>query len=401
MKITHKKRTSKNIKTQSKSQISFWEILKRFFVVWFLMFFCSLVITQQESFWLKTSSSPDQVVFVLPGTPDDWWMNQDEIGTHGAAGDWDYLFQDTTTSSQTYIPPQDLSPQTPSSFQWEIYIPPQTQTPSVGKDFFPSDDEDISYEWDSDDISLPYSGSFTTWEIIAWSQGKDGLCITPWGEYVAHLDFVLAYEQRKDVTNLCNVQKRYCVNGKLTGSYTQKSCKEDTLYSYIKPEAISYTQKPANSFVQPNSPSLNWADFDTHGKINGTSDPIDLWWSPSSGKPTDVVSVSQTSPANIKCVTPWGEQVKNGQFVKAYNSSIGLIDLPCEVELRLCVWWQLKWSYTHRTCTFKKMTYRDYLVQNYDINDPTIWDLINTLNTEETETTYNSSSFWRWLDKYF
>lgn len=374
------------------------------------MFFCALVITQQESFWLKTSSSPDQVVFVLPGTPGDWWIDTTEAGTHSAAGDWDYLFQDTTTSSQTYVPPQDLSPQTPSSFQWETYIPPQTQKPSysIEKDYFPPNNKDSSLteslNWELDNsLILPSWTNIGTGAQSSWlslSQ-QDFICITPWWEYLANGDFVLAYEQRKDVTNLCNVQRRYCINGKLSGSYSQKSCKEHTLYSYVKPVAISYTQKPKDTFIQPTEPSLNWADFDTHWKIDGTTTAIDTWWSPSSGRPTDDISVSQTITSKIKCITPWWETVTNGQFVKAYKSSIGLIDLPCEVELRLCVSWKLKWYYTNRTCTFKKMTYRDYLVQNYDENKPTIWDLMNTLATDETQTTYNSRSFWKWLDKYF
>jgi len=36
------------------------------------------------------------------------------------------------------------------------------------------------------------------------------------------------------------------------------------LYSYVKPEAISYTQKPVDPFIQPDQPSLSGADFDTH-----------------------------------------------------------------------------------------------------------------------------------------
>ena len=47
------------------------------------------------------------------------------------------------------------------------------------------------------------------------------------------------------------------------------------------------------------------------------------------------------------------------------------------------------------------MTYRDYLIQNYDQEQPTVGDLLNTVAPEEKETTYTNSSFWKWLDKYF
>lgn len=400
MKVNSKKKIVKNKLIKVESHVSFWEILKRFFVVWFLMFFCALVITQQESFWLKTSSSPEEVVFVLPGTPSQRWFDTSDVESHGAATDWSYLFEDEqTTQNNNQIP--NWSPVLPS------YQDENENLPIIDKDLglidkdLPIDEEDIVSEtsWNTGNLVLSGNG------IVSGGQTPiiipEQICITTWGEYVAPGDFVLAYEQRKDVTNLCNVQRRYCKNGKLTGTYTQKSCKENTLYSYVKPEAISYSQKPVDPFVQPESPSLSWADFDTHGKINGTTDPIDTWWSPGSGQPNDTTSVSQTLPAKIQCVTPWWEKVPNGQFVKAYKSSIWLIDVPCDVELRLCVSGKLKWSYKNRTCTFKKMTYRDYMVQNYDTDHPTIGDLINTTDTNETQTTNNNRSFWQWLDKYF
>ena len=40
-------------------------------------------------------------------------------------------------------------------------------------------------------------------------------CITPWDEEVKNRDFVLAYEQRKDVNTICNIEKRICLSGTL------------------------------------------------------------------------------------------------------------------------------------------------------------------------------------------
>lgn len=37
------------------------------------------------------------------------------------------------------------------------------------------------------------------------------------------------------------------------------------------------------------------------------------------------------------CETPWGERVRSGQFVKAYRFKNGFSDIPCQVQLRLCV----------------------------------------------------------------
>ncbi|MEI7558215.1 MAG: hypothetical protein WCJ45_05370 [bacterium] len=38
-------------------------------------------------------------------------------------------------------------------------------------------------------------------------------CITPWDEKVKDKDFILAYEQRKDVKIICNIEKRICNDG--------------------------------------------------------------------------------------------------------------------------------------------------------------------------------------------
>jgi len=397
MKNISKKNLRNKEKKQDKSCVSFFDLLRRFLVFWFLMFFCAIVITQQESFLEKISNIPQEIVFVLPGSPNDWWMDENEIWTHGSAWDWGFLFEDEVTDDQTFKPVEITDNQIDDSISIE------ENSVSYDKDYFPSDsgsfsdDKDIPYEWiDNLDIS-----DIVIEDEFILDQDQSKVCITPWWEYLAHWDFVLAYEQRKDVDNLCNVQRRFCFDWKLNWTYLQKSCKEHTVYSYIKPEAISYTQKQIDDFVQPNQPSLSWANFDTHGKINWNLDPIDVWWNAGSWRPSEFVSTSQTPISNKYCITPWGERVKNWQFIKAYKAPIWLIDLPCDVELRLCVSGQLKWEYINRTCTFKKMTYRDYIYENYNLDNPSIGDLVNALDTDETKTKYKTRSFWKWLDKYF
>jgi len=393
-KVRNEKIITKNKKESLNDDFTLFEILKRFLVVWFLMFFCALLITQQESFWIKMSNSPDNVIFVLPWKSTDWWIDINETWTHWAAWDWDYLFEDEETNNNQW------NTQTNSWNKDDLLPIEDNNIPLNNKDELPISDEDI--------FSESSTWLNNTWELVAtglnlnsWLQNQLVICITPWWERIADGDFVLAYEQRKDVTNLCNVQKRYCEDWKLSWVYTQKSCKEHTLYSYLKPEPISYNQETVDPFVQPGEPSLSWADFDNHWKIDWTIIPIDVWWSPGSWNPADNVSVSQTTDSSIQCVTPWWETVKNGHFVKAYKSSVGFIDLPCEVEIRLCVSWKLKWYYTNRACTFKNMTYRDYLVDNYDNDTPSIWDIANSINTQESEITYRSSAFWKLLEKYF
>lgn len=50
---------------------------------------------------------------------------------------------------------------------------------------------------------------------------------------------VLAYQQRTDAPNICNIQRRSCWNGKLSGSFTQRSCDE----SLGKVEKSSFVTK--------------------------------------------------------------------------------------------------------------------------------------------------------------
>jgi hypothetical protein len=325
--------------------------------------------------------NPNNTVFVLEGYPKDWWIDENQF--HGSAWDWNYLFEDEDTKQPVYIIKQ----------------------PENNKDYLYEDSflEGVFLEdsFDDKDILNDQEDSLDIEDQNITGIVSKNPCISPWWEYLAHWDFILAYQQRRDVTNLCNVQKRYCNDWELNWTYIQKSCKENTLYSYIKPEAISYTKKPIDPFIQPSKPSLSWADFDIHWKIDTTTNPIDVWYGPSTGKPSDINYIDQENISQKSCISPWWEVIPNGQFVKAYKSSIWLLDLPCDVEIRLCVWWSLKGSYINRTCNFKKMTYRDYLVNNYDVNDPTIWDLINSIATEEEQTTNRNSRFWRWLDKYF
>lgn len=51
-------------------------------------------------------------------------------------------------------------------------------------------------------------------------------CLSPRGYEMEHGASVLAYQQRSDTPNICNIQRRSCFNGKLSGTFTQRSCDE-------------------------------------------------------------------------------------------------------------------------------------------------------------------------------
>ena len=147
----------------------------------------------------------------------------------------------------------------------------------------------------------------------------------------------MAYRQRSDVSNLCSVEKRYCSWGKLSGSFTGQSCDDTVTYTYEENEITDYNTPKVDPFLQPNAPRYSGAKFDTNGKRDGVQKPIDLWPAgKSTGSPMPIKYVSQTSTKGATCTAPWGEKVAHGHFVKAYKAPVGLIDMPCEVELRLC-----------------------------------------------------------------
>ena len=203
---------------------------------------------------------------------------------------------------------------------------------------------------------------------------------------------------------MCNVQKRYCFNGKLTGSYPQKSCKEDLKYTYQEITPIAENDpKAIDPFIQPDPPKLSGATFDVHGKINTTSQARDTWSDSSKAQITSTWPYVQTiSSTGIFCTTPWWETLTNWKFIKAYRSPIGLIDMPCEVELRLCTNSILKWSFTQHSCFYKNMTYSDYLLDKWEnTNEPNTIDMINSVSTQSQKNTNTNTSFWNKLSTYF
>jgi hypothetical protein len=197
----------------------------------------------------------------------------------------------------------------------------------------------------------------TTGTEFTWSLD----CITPWKETVAHKDFVLAYEQRKDVNTICDIEKRVCMSWTLWGTFTQRSCQENVVYDYHKAEVISYNQKVLNEFIQPWAPVNSWASFNNQWQINTTQQPTNSRGTSNSPVTTDK-TVTQTPLSTKKsCTTPRGQKIKHGQFVKAYKAPRGFIDLPCNVEIRPCINGNLKWTFVNAKCTFNNTTYTDYI----------------------------------------
>lgn len=92
-----------------------------------------------------------------------------------------------------------------------------------------------------------------------------------------------------------------------------------------------------NPLVQPGQPSNAGADVGTNGQVNQVKKPTSMRGSSNTAGTTSSTAVTQTSTDKQTCSTPRGTTVNHGQFVKAYKTSVGLLDMPCETQLRLCV----------------------------------------------------------------
>lgn len=186
-------------------------------------------------------------------------------------------------------------------------------------------------------------------------------CITPRNEEVNNHDFVLGYQQRDDVNTMCNIEKRVCLDGILWGTFKQSSCKENMVYEYRKAEVISYNQKVLNEYIQPSAPANAGAEFTTQGKIDTTKKPIDTWGTSNNPIMNKPVTTETPLPNKESCFTPRGQEIKHGQFVKAYKAPRGFLDLACDVEIRACINGNLKGTFNYSKCTFNNTSYAEYI----------------------------------------
>lgn len=363
------------------------EVIKKGASTLVLLFFAMVMLFQKNS-------SNTELQFV--------W-NGDESTVHNAATQQrDYLFQ----NENGYPEYQG------SVVKWEA-TPAVVNTPNTPNADIPKKNNmdnlinpnEVAQVIDNTSVQTGklYVWTLYTWKTYTWTTytgeqilpGKDMTntiepisldCTTPRNETVKNSDFILAYEQRKDVNTICNVQKRVCNNGVLWGAFTQRSCKDDMVYVYRKAEVISYNQKILNDYIQPTTPVNVWAEFSNEGKINTTEAPTDTRGTRNKPVVIDKAVIQTPLSTKASCTTARWQTVKHGQFVKAYKTPRGFVDMQCEVEIRPCVNGALKGSFIYPKCIFKSITYTDYLQWNSkDFAQPTAQDLSQSINQEFTE----------------
>lgn len=136
-------------------------------------------------------------------------------------------------------------------------------------------------------------------------------CTTPWGKYMDSSTWVIAYKSPTPTRagGSCEYERRTCFQGVLGGSYQYSTC------------SIGDSKNIINN----------------HGQ--------------------DYFYPVQTNTSN-SCQTPWGETVRNGDYVLAYKTSYRSQGYACEGEYRYCKNGKLSGTYQNRSCTMSQERYR-------------------------------------------
>ena len=195
-------------------------------------------------------------------------------------------------------------------------------------------------------------------------------CITPWWYKIEHWDSVLAYQQMDSAPNICNIERRFCRNGKLSWTYTQQWCSVNKNYTYEQWwEAVVNTDSSTNKndWRQPDvkrnpdwSVTVNkplWTGSFVFDRPSQTSTPE---YHVSDNVKIDE-EVEQTKRPHRDCTAPRWEKVKHWQLVHAFKHANWFADAPCEMQIRLCSNGDLMWAYTQSTCKYRDASFIDWV----------------------------------------
>lgn len=206
-----------------------------------------------------------------------------------------------------------------------------------------------------------------TWNI----SGKSGVtiideyadCMTPWWYTIQHWDSVLAYQQRNDAPDICNIERRFCWKWKLSGTYRQQWCSVNTNYTYAQRWEAVIAEKPSGPtpdvIQNPDwSVTVNddeiWSSF-VFDRPNPRGTTGYYW-------PDNIVTdeeVEQTTRPHRGCTTPWWERIKHWELVQAFKHANWFSDAPCQAQIRICTDWDLIWSYTQPNCKTRDTSFID------------------------------------------
>ena len=191
-------------------------------------------------------------------------------------------------------------------------------------------------------------------------------CMTPWWYKIHHWDSVLAYKQIDNAPDICNIERRFCWKGKLSGTYTQQWCSINKDYTYEQRGDVKVTD---------NTDDFRWGYAKQNSDWSVTIKDSKIWKSSISDAPNKTYSdyeetynirdeepgIEQTTRPHPGCTTPWWEKVKHWDFVQAFKHENWFSDAPCEAQIRLCSLWELMWTYTESTCKTRDSSFIDWV----------------------------------------
>ena len=191
-------------------------------------------------------------------------------------------------------------------------------------------------------------------------------CMTPRWYKIVHWDSILAYKQLDNAPDICNIERRYCWNWKLSWTYTQQWCSINKNYTYeLRWE--SETPKQSKEEIKW------WARQNPNWTV--TLKNNEIWWGFVLEKPNRRTTeysysdnlrieedwVEQTNRPYRDCTAPRWETIKHGQIIQAFKHANWFSDAPCEAQFRLCSMWELMWTYSESTCQTRDTSFIDWI----------------------------------------
>ena len=229
--------------------------------------------------------------------------------------------------------------------------------------FFETTDQVVSYV-DNEGVYIGWSETSKKSGITIIEDYAD--CMTPWWYKIQHWDSVLAYEQRSDAPNICNIERRFCWKWKLSWTYTQQWCSETKDYTHEKWWEVSIMKEGTDDSNWSTKQNPDWSVSVKNSQI-GWSDILDRpnntssdFYNSDNIRDEDT-EVDQTKRPQWDCTAPWGEKVKHWQFVQAFKHENWFSDSPCEAQIRLCSMWNLMWTYTESSCKTRDTSFIDWI----------------------------------------
>ena len=196
--------------------------------------------------------------------------------------------------------------------------------------------------------------------IIEWYKN----CMTPRGYRIEHWDSVLAYNQMNNAPDICNIERRFCRDGKLSWTYTQQWCSVNESYTFSQWGEAEVTQKEEENkpnttqnddwSVTVNNPEIG-SEF-VFDKPNNTHTEFYSW-----DNVKVYEEVEQTTRPHRWCTTPWWEKVGHWHLVQAFKHGNWFSDAPCEAQLRICTMWKLVWTFTQPSCKTRDTSFIDWI----------------------------------------